>query len=116
MRRPWMKFYPADWQADQALRSVSLAARCLWLECMCIMHKADPYGHLVIHGRPVTDAQLAILAGAPPDQVPALMAELETAGVSSRNRAGVIYSRRLTRDEKRRKDGETAKIMQGKVP
>lgn len=111
-----MKFYPADWQADHALRSVGLEARCLWLECMCIMHRAEPYGHLVVNGRPVTDAQLAILAGAPPDRVPALMAELATAGVSSRNRAGVVYSRRMTRDEKRSKDGETAKITGAKVP
>lgn len=115
-QRPWMKFYPADWQADQALRSVGLEARCLWLECMCIMHRAEPYGHLVVNGRPVTDTQLATLAGAQPDRVPALMAELETAGVTSRSRAGVIYSRRMTRDEKRRKDGVTAKITASKVP
>jgi hypothetical protein len=114
--RPWMKFYPADWQADQALRSVGLEARCLWIECMCIMHRAEPYGHLVVNGRPVTDTQLAVLAGASPDRVPALMAELATAGVSSRNRAGVIYSRRMTRDEKRSKDGATGKITGSKVP
>ena len=114
--RPWMKFYPADWQADQALRSVGLEARGLWLECMCIMHRAEPYGHLVVNGRPVTDVQLAVLAGTPPDRVPALMAELATAGVLSRNRAGTIYSRRMTRDEKRRKDGATGKITGTKVP
>lgn len=98
------------------MRSVSLAARCLWLECMCVMHRAEPYGHLVVNGRPVTDTQLAILAGAPPDLVPALKAELETAGVFSRNRAGVIYSRRMTRDEKRSNDGRNAKINGGKQP
>lgn len=116
MRRPWLKFYPADWQSDQALRLVGLEARGLWLECMCIMHRADPYGHLVVNGRPVTDAQLAVLAGTSPDRVPALMAELATAGVFSRNRAGVVYSRRMTRDEKRSKDGETAKITGKSVP
>lgn len=115
-RRPWFKFYPADWQADQALRLVGLEARGLWLECMCIMHRADPYGHLVVNGRPVTDVQLAVLAGTLPDRVPALVAELETAGVFSRNRAGTIYSRRMTRDEKRRKDGEVAKITGSTVP
>ena len=115
-RRPWFKFYPADWQGDEKLRVCSGAARNLWLECMCIMHRADPYGHLVVHGRPVTDSQLAVLAGIPPDQVPALMAELETAGVSSRNRAGVLYSRRMTRDAKRSKDGDIARITGAKVP
>lgn len=108
MSRPWMKFYPADWQADQALRMCSLAARGLWIECMAIMHRAEPYGHLLINGVIPTDTQLAVLVGTQPDLVPALVAELETAGVFSRNRNRVVYSRRMTRDEKKRKDGEAS--------
>ena len=105
-----MKFYPSDWQADQALRLVSLAARGLWIECMCIMHKAEPYGHLVVNGRPVTDAQLGVLAGAPPARITEILGELEAAGVFSRTKQGVVFSRRMTRDEKRaslsRKNGK----------
>lgn len=66
---------------------------------LCLMHEAKPYGHLVVSGRPVTEAQLATLSGFPPDQVTALLAELENAGVFSKNAKGVIYSRRMTRDE-----------------
>ncbi|MGC2853940.1 hypothetical protein ACM64Y_00560 [Novispirillum sp. DQ9] len=97
---PWFKFFPADWRADQGLRIVSLAARGLWIEAMCIMHDAEPYGHLVVNGRPVTDAQLAALTGTSADQIADLVAELESAGVFSRNGKGVIYSRRMTRDLK----------------
>ena len=43
---PWMKFYPADWRADPALRMCSLAARGLWMEMLSIMHEADPRGSL----------------------------------------------------------------------
>lgn len=99
--QPWLKFFPTDWRADQSLRVVSLAARGLWIECMCIMHEADPYGHLVVNGRPVTDTQLASLTGSTPDQLAELIAELEAAGVFSRNGRGVIYSRRMTRDHKK---------------
>lgn len=99
--QPWLKFFPTDWRADQSLRVVSLAARGLWIECMCIMHEADPYGHLVVNGRPVTDTQLASLTGATPDHLAELLAELEAAGVFSRNGKGVIYSRRMTRDHKK---------------
>jgi hypothetical protein len=106
MSNPWMKFYPSDWRADQTLRICSLAARGLWIECMCIMHEAEPYGHLAIKGKPVTNAQLAILSGTDPATVATLLTELEEAGVFSKNRVGVIYSRRMTRDEKKRKDGE----------
>jgi|GEM_PF-1289163 len=103
---PWFKFYPTDWQSDQALRICSIAARGVWLEMICVMHKADPYGHLVINGRTVTNPQLALLSGVAQIELEPLLTELEEAGVFSRNRAGVIYSRRMTRDEKKRKDGE----------
>lgn len=98
-----MKFYPADWRADQSLRVCSLAARGLWIECMCIMHEATPYGHLVLNGHPVTNDQLSALAGTSPAQISALLGELETAGVFSRTGKDVIYSRRMTRDEKKAK-------------
>ena len=108
--KPWMKFHPADWRSDPGLRLCSLAARGLWIECIAIMHRAQPYGHLLINGRPVTDAQLAVSVGAPPEQIPALVRELSSAGVFSRTRKGVIYSRRMTRDEKKaqtaRKNGQ----------
>lgn len=101
-RDPWMKFYPSDWRSDPRLRMCGLAARGLWIEMLALMHEADPYGHLLVSGIAPTDAQLGVLVGAPSDQVPELLGELETAGVFSRTRAGVIYSRRMTRDEKKR--------------
>lgn len=97
MSSPWFKFYPTDWQADPALRMCSMAARGLWLEMICLMHNATPYGHLLVNGQSPTDAQLGVLAGCPPDQVAALLGELDAAGVFSRTRAGTIYSRKLTR-------------------
>lgn len=110
-----MKFYPADWQADELLGMCTLAARGLWIEMIGIMHKADPYGHLVVNGRPPTDTQLAALARCPPDQIPSLLDELENAGVFSRTRTRVIYSRRMTRDERRSKSGRNAQITGAKT-
>jgi len=105
---PWMKFYPRDWRGDQALRLCSLAARGLWIEMMAVMHEAQPYGHLVVNGRAVNEAQLGRMVGASEDYVRELLDELEAAGVFSRNRSGVIYSRRMTRDEKSSKTGRKA--------
>lgn len=108
---PWVKWYWADWRSDPRLRMCSLAARGLWAEMLALMHEASPYGHLLVAGRAPTDAQLAVLAGAPSDQIPGLLGDLEAAGVFSRTREGVIYSRRMVRDEKRarqsRKNGKT---------
>jgi hypothetical protein len=75
---------------------------------LCIMHEADQYGFLKVNGLPVTDAQLAMLLGVAETEVSGYLEELEKAGVFSRNRNGDIYSRRMTRDSKRKKDGEKA--------
>lgn len=106
-KMPWMKFYPADHRSDQALRLCSLAARGLWMECLCIMHEADSRGFLMVNGRALTAAQVAALVGASAEAVQPLLGELEEAGVFSRNRDGTIYSRRMIRDEKTAKSARS---------
>jgi len=105
---PWMKFYPRDWRGDQALRAVPLSARGLWMECLCIMHEARPYGHLLLNGEPLGGDALARMTGASVDEVRDNMALLRQAGVLSMTRNGVVFSRRMTKDEARRKKGKTA--------
>lgn len=105
-----MKFYPRDWRGDQALRVVSLAARGLWMEMLCIMHEASPYGHLLIGAKPVTDDALARAAGASIEEVQAMLVELHDAAVFDRSRNGVILSRRMIADQKRSEVGRKAKV------
>lgn len=101
MKQPWLKFFPTDWRADPALRMCSLAARGLWIEMLCVMHEARPHGSLLVNGRPVTVAGLASLAGAEVAEIEGSLAELEEAGVFSRDADGALYSRRMRRDEER---------------
>jgi hypothetical protein len=108
MSQPWMKFYPRDWRGDQALRAVSIAARGLWMECLCVMHEASPYGHLVLNGAPVEAPILARMTGTTEEEVKALMAELAQAGVSSVTRGGVVFSRRMVTDFARANKGRKA--------
>ncbi|WEJ09958.1 YdaU family protein [Sinorhizobium sp. M103] len=108
MSSPWMKFYPRDWRGDQALRAVSIAARGLWMECLCLMHEAKPYGHLLLNGKPVEDGAVARMTGVSVDEVSALMAELRQAGAFSVTRDGVIFSRRMTKDHARASKGRKA--------
>lgn len=96
-----MKFYPAKWRADPALKNCSLAARGLWIEMLCIMHEAPRRGFLMVKGVVVTDRQLSFQAGAPIREVATLIAELEAAGVFSRDFDGTIYSRRMCDDEEK---------------
>jgi DNA-binding Lrp family transcriptional regulator len=98
-KRPASQWYWADWLRDPAVRASSLEAKGLWMDMLALMHEGSPYGHLTIGGQPMTDAQLARMVGESPSRVKKLLAELERNGVFSRTEAGVIYSRRMVRDE-----------------
>lgn len=97
MADPFMKFYTSDWRSDPRLKMCSPAARGMWIEMICLMHEATPYGHLLVHGQTPNEAQLASLTGISTAELPHLVAELERLGVFSRTREGVIYSRKLVR-------------------
>jgi hypothetical protein len=99
MKRPAFQFYPADWRKDAALQSCSLAAQGLWVNLMCIAHECEPYGHLTINGTPMTAAQIARLVGLSAKEAQALLTELLDTGVASTTAHGVIFSRRMVRDE-----------------
>lgn len=108
MSQPWMKFYPRDWRGDQALRAVSIAARGFWMECLCIMHEAKPYGHLLLNGEKVEGDTLARMTGTSTEEATALLAELTKAGVLSVTGKGVVFSRRMTKDHSRSTKGRKA--------
>lgn len=108
--RPWMKFYPSDWKGDTKLKLVSMAARGLWMEMICIMHEAERYGELTVAGVAIDAEKLARIVGEHVSNVDGWLDELKSAGVYSVKKNGVIYSRRMERDEnKRRKLVENGK-------
>jgi DNA-binding Lrp family transcriptional regulator len=100
-RKPWMKFFPADWIGDERLRLCSLAARGLWVDLMCLMHKGEPYGHLLVNGLTPNNKQLSRMLGASATEIHARLKELRDAGVFSLTDFSVIYSRRMVRDGER---------------
>ncbi|MBR1286815.1 hypothetical protein JQ597_32645 [Bradyrhizobium sp. AUGA SZCCT0177] len=64
------------------------------------MHEAVPRGSLLINGKNIREKQLAGLCGARSvRESTALLTELEAAGVFSRDQNGIIFSRRMKRDE-----------------
>jgi hypothetical protein len=97
-RRPSFQFYPGDWRNDPGLRLCSLAARGLWADMLCLMHEADPYGHLTHLGQPLSVAKLARLVGESEQKTRKLLQELRENEVFS-DEEGVIFSRRMVRDE-----------------
>jgi hypothetical protein len=98
---PWSKFYWKDWRADLDLRSVSFAARGLWIDLLTIMAQARPKGHLVIKGAVPSAREIAKILGGKPAEIARLLAELEGAGVPSKTADGVWFNRRMVRDAAR---------------
>lgn len=102
MRRPSFQFYPGDWLSKLEVRACSTAARGLWMDMICLMHEGEPYGHLTLNGKVVLPPILAKICGTSIEEVEILIAELEGVGVFSRTEEGVIYCRRMVRDERNR--------------
>jgi hypothetical protein len=104
----WMKFYTSDWLGDAQLRTCSVAARGLWMDMICLMDNASPRGHLKLGRRKLDMPTLAGLVGLTPKQLEKLIDELREADVFSLTNRGVIFSRKMIREEKWRKNGAKA--------
>ncbi len=100
---PWMKFFPGDWRSDPGLRTVSFGARGLWADMLCLMHDAEPYGHLTLAGKAMEVDDLAQVLGGKPREISRLLSELEAKNVFDRTAEGVIFSRRMVRDAEKAK-------------
>lgn len=99
VKRPAFQFYPADWRKDLELGACSYVARGIWFEMLCVMHEAQPYGFMVRDGRAIPDQAAANLVRAPLRVYIGAVDELEANGVLSRSAEGLIFSRRMVRDE-----------------
>lgn len=123
MKRPSFQFYPSDWLRDTALRSCSTGARGLWMDMICFMHEGSPYGHLKVGDKVILAFNLSRMVGETLDVVEGWLDELSTAGVYETTDEGVIYSKRMIRDENLRqiraaggsKGGNPALMDKGKV-
>ena len=95
---PYVKWHGRDWLGDPMLRMVGPEVRGVWIDLLCAMMNADPYGHLAVNGRPMTDDQAARMCGLDKGTFKAILDQIEQANISSRTACGMLYSRRLVRD------------------
>ncbi len=102
MDRPWWKFCGRDWLGDLDLHRCSVAARGLWIEMLCLMNEGVPYGHLADKKGAIKASRLAHVAQIRNHVCEKLMKELEDNSVFSKTDGGVIFSRRMVRDEAER--------------
>lgn len=72
------------------------------MDMISIMHQGNPYGHLTVSNKPMSTDALARIVGATPEETGRLLTELEEVGIFSRTDEGVIYCRRMIRDNRNR--------------
>ena len=103
--KPSYQFYPGDEERHPSIRRLSLAAFGLWRRMQNAMHWGEPYGYLTnASGEDRSSvSQIARLVGERPAVVKELLEELESENVFSRTESGVIYCRRMVRDEYKRR-------------
>ena len=99
---PAFQFYPGDWMKDPALRSVSVAGRGLWIDLLCLLFESETRCKMDFNGEVDESTLISRMTGVPRKQVNRLLGELERAGVFSRDAKGMIYSRRMKRDQELR--------------
>ena len=93
------------------------------MDMICFMHEGKPYGHLKVGDKVILPSNLARMVGDNADVVADWLLELSQAGVYDTTEDGVIFSKRMVRDENLRqiraaggfKGGNPALMDKGKV-
>ena len=102
-RLPAFQFYPADWLKDPAVRSLTLEERGFWIDLLAIMSECEHRGKLGLNGGPYPPQSLALWLGMPEARVKQTLTKLLKNGVASLDpKTGIIYNRRMVRDEWKR--------------
>lgn len=107
----YYKFDIGSWRSDRVFYC-SLAARGLWLEMMNMMHGVERIGYLGQNGSPIPSEKIALYCGSSLEQYETLLSELDNASIPSRTSNGIIYSRRIVRDAKKRNEWSKSKEKQ----
>lgn len=99
MKLPAIQFYPGDWKRDIGVQSLSLHDRMVWFELLMLMHDSEKRGYLLLNGKPMSSASIARNIGISVEDFDVSMRNIVEAGVSSIDDNGVLFSRRIVRDE-----------------
>lgn len=101
---PSMQFYPADWRKDPCVQVCSFKTRGIWFEMLCVMFECTPRGYFTVNGRDFSDEEAARLIGCSVEEYKESIVELTKNNVLSRDCHGIIYNRRMVKDQKVRDD------------
>jgi hypothetical protein len=113
---PAFQFYVGDWRKDIGVQGLDFEHRGVWLEVLCLMHESPERGRLVLpSGDPLPDEAIARNLSITEAEWKQKRSKLLAYGVASQDEDGVLYNRRMVRDEDIRNKRAEAGRKGGKV-
>lgn len=100
---PWFKFFPGDWLKDANLRRAGHAAKGFYIDFLCIAYECEERGVFATSGSPWSDEEVASAINGDSSENLRLLRRLLDLTIISRNENGAIVSRRIVKDEAKRK-------------
>lgn len=113
MNLPHIQFYVGDWRKDVGIQTLSYHHRGIWFEMLMLMHCSEQRGRLILAGKPMPNDALARLLGLSPQETHHAVEVILESGVASKDEAGVIYCRRMVREEELRQKRKQAGSLGG---
>lgn len=103
MKLPAIQFYPGDWRKDPGIQALDFETRGIWFEMLCLMSESAERGKLLLNGAAMPVSALAKVLGITDKALQAALDKLLSYGVAGRDETGIIFNRRMIRDEEERK-------------
>lgn len=101
-KKHYYRWCPGDLRRDTAVQACPWDVRAIWREMLDLMHDGEPRGHLTAGGVPIRtgkELSIAIGGGVPAKVCQRAIEMLGDRKVFSVTDEGVIFSRRMVRDE-----------------
>lgn len=103
MKLPAIQWYPGDWLRDPGVQALSYEDQGIWFAILMRMWEGEERGKLTLNGAAMPVEALARLLGLDNQKVNQTLTTLSTYGVTSvEPNTGIIFSRRMVRDEQLR--------------
>jgi len=96
---PAIQLYPADWRKDPGIQALDYFEKGVWMEMLFIMHESNNRGFLKINDKKIEKNVLARMLGLTLKKTEKTLKTLHDFGIYSIDENGVIYSRRMVKDE-----------------
>lgn len=102
--KPYMHFYVGDWRKDPGVQSLDYEHRGVWMELLMFMDQNDDRGYLTLNGEPMSDEEIANLLGLPEAKSKQMVSKILANRVASQDEeTGIIYNRKMVREEELRR-------------